>query len=260
MKVFIVVDMEGGSGIYSFNLQTHADTRYNETAKRMVTGDTNAAIEGAFTGGADEVVVFDSHGSGTIDFEQLDPRAMLVSLGAAAPYGMDSSFDALFQVAQHAMAGTAGGVLCHSYDSRDIISIRLNGEEIGEMGIRAAIAARYDIPFVLETGDEAACKEAERLVPGIESACVKWGHSQDSALMLHPERGQELIREAAARAVRRARDIPMIRVHPPFELQVTYVREHRAHLLSGMPGVERIDGRTVRAASDNLCALEALLL
>lgn len=260
MKVFILVDMEGGSGIYSFGLQTYGDAPQNDAAKRIVTRDTNAAIEGAFDGGAQEVTVFDSHGPGTIEFELLDPRAKLVSLGAASPYGLDASYDALFQVAQHAMAGTAKGVLCHTYCSRSIISARLNGREIGEMGIRAAIAGGYGIPFVLETGDEAACLEAEALVPGIETACVKWGYSQESALMLHPEKGRELIREKAARAVRRAPEIAPFTVVPPFELEVTYVQEQEAHRRSRFPRVQRVDSRTVQAVGDDLVALEASLL
>jgi D-amino peptidase len=260
MKVYILVDMEGGSGVYSFRLQTWSGTPYNETAKRLVTGDTNASIEGAFEGGADEVVVFDSHGSGTIDFEQLDPRAKLLSLGTRVPYGMDATFGALFQVAQHAMAGTAGAVLCHSYDSREIISIRLNGREIGEMGIRAAIAGAFGIPFVLETGDAAACREAEALVPGMETACVKWGSSQEAALMLHPQKSRELIREKAASAVRRAPAISPVRLGPPYELAVSYLQEQRAHGVSLLPGAERLDARTVRMRGDDLCALETSLL
>jgi D-amino peptidase len=260
VKVYILVDMEGGSGVFSFRLQTYADGRYNETAKRLVTGDTNAAIAGAFDGGAEEVVVFDSHGSGAIDFERLDPRASLMSMGAPAPYGMDSSFGALFQVAQHAMAGTVGGVLCHSYSSREITGLWLNGRQMGEMGIRAAMAGASGIPFVLETGDQAACLEAQELVPAIETACVKWGYSQESALLLHPQRSSELIREKAARAVQRAPAIAPLKVEAPYELKVAYVQEQRASELALNPQVQRIDGRTVLMRGNSLAALERALL
>jgi len=260
MKVYILVDMEGGSGVFSFRSQTWENTPHNGAARRLVTSDTNAAIAGAFDGGADEVEVFDSHGSGTIDIELLDPRAKLISTGTRPPYGMDATFGALFQVAQHAMAGTAGGVLCHTYSSRDIIEVRLNGREIGEMGIRAAIAGSFGIPFVLETGDAAACREAEALVAGIEAACVKWGSSQESALMLSPSKAGELIREKAAAAVRRAPAIPPLRLGPPYELAVTYLQEHRAYQLSLLPGAERRDARTISMRGDDLVVLEACLL
>lgn len=257
MKIYVLVDMEGGSGIHSFNLQTNRDSYYYKVAKRFVTQDTNAAIEGALAAGADEVIVWDSHGPGTIDFELLDPRAKLTrGAGAYSPWGMGSSFDALFQVAQHSKAGTRKGVLCHTYNSRDIIGMWLNGKEIGEMGIRATIAGTFDIPFVLETGDEAACREARELVPEIETACVKWGYAQEVALMLHPKKSYDLIKEKAMRAIKRIRQISPVKLGPPYELKVKYVQEQMTFLASRRTGVERIDSRTIVIRGDNLPELE----
>lgn len=255
MKVYILVDMEGGSGIHSFSLQASRDSYYYKVAKRFVTQDTNAAIEGALAAGADEVVVWDSHGPGTIDFEILDSRAKLIR-GVLSPWGMDSSFGALFQVAQHSKAGTEKGVLCHTYSSREIIGMWLNDKDIGEMGIRAAIAGTFDIPFALETGDEAACTEAKELVPEIETACVKWGYAQEAALMLHPTKSYNLIKEKAMRATKRIREISPVKFDPPYKLKVKYVQEQMAFLVSRRTGVERVDSRTIVIRGDNLPELE----
>ena len=51
MKVFISADMEGISGV------THAehvrrDGKEHERARRLMTGEVNAAVEGAFEAGA----------------------------------------------------------------------------------------------------------------------------------------------------------------------------------------------------------------
>jgi len=257
MKVYVLVDMEGGSGIHSFSLQTNRDSYYYKVAKRFVTQDTNAAIEGALAAGADEIAVWDSHGSGTIDFELLDPRAKLIrGAGAYSPWGMDSSFDALFQVAQHSKARTSKGVLCHTYSSQDIIGMWLNGKEVGEMGIRAVIAGTFDISFVLETGDETACREAKKLVPEIETACVKWGYAQEAALMLHPKKSYNLIKEKATRAIKRVGEISPLKFGPPYELKVRYVQEQKAFLASSRTGVERVDSRTIVIRGDNLPELE----
>jgi len=56
MKVFISVDMEGISGLVRW---ADVATRGQDYAlnRSILTADANAAIEGAFAGGAEEVVV-----------------------------------------------------------------------------------------------------------------------------------------------------------------------------------------------------------
>ena len=108
MKVFIAVDLEGVSGL------TDADEMYAgrpgfDVAQRLMTGDANAAIAGAFDGGATEVVVCDAHGPGrTLLVEDLDPRAVLTR-GRSKPMrmveGLDASFDLVFLVGMHGRSG-----------------------------------------------------------------------------------------------------------------------------------------------------------
>src|SRR6478752_580357 len=62
LKVYVSVDMEGIGGISHSKPTDRADAGYPAAVALMV-GEANAAIEGAFDGGAAEVVVNDSHGS-----------------------------------------------------------------------------------------------------------------------------------------------------------------------------------------------------
>ena len=62
VKVFILVDMEGISGICLEAHTTGGTTEY-EMARRWMTQDVNAAVQGALDGGATEVVVADGHGT-----------------------------------------------------------------------------------------------------------------------------------------------------------------------------------------------------
>ena len=79
MKIYISVDMEGVSGINCPDYVTR-DGRLYAVGQRLATADTNAAVRGAFDGGADEVIVADMHGgSGNLLVESLDPRAMLMA-------------------------------------------------------------------------------------------------------------------------------------------------------------------------------------
>ena len=60
MKVYMAVDMEGATGICSADFCTKGNAYYPE-GRRLITGDVNAAVEGALAGGATEVIVADMH-------------------------------------------------------------------------------------------------------------------------------------------------------------------------------------------------------
>ncbi|MDP9286509.1 MAG: M55 family metallopeptidase [Actinomycetota bacterium] len=57
MKVFIVSDMEGVSGIVKWQQVTGGHAMYEEG--RPYTGEINAAVRGAKAAGATEIVVMD---------------------------------------------------------------------------------------------------------------------------------------------------------------------------------------------------------
>src|SRR4029079_15935487 len=59
MKVYLSVDMEGGAGGRHPTPTARGDTRYPDAVELMI-GEANSAIEGAFDGGATEVLVNDS--------------------------------------------------------------------------------------------------------------------------------------------------------------------------------------------------------
>ncbi len=60
MRVFISVDMEGVAGIVHSD-QTLPHTPEYAQSCRLMTGEANAAVEGALAAGATEVVVSDAH-------------------------------------------------------------------------------------------------------------------------------------------------------------------------------------------------------
>ena len=61
MKILIAADMEGITGVVDSNQTNPSHAEYNRF-RGLMTGDVNAAVRGAFDGGAGEVVVADSHG------------------------------------------------------------------------------------------------------------------------------------------------------------------------------------------------------
>ncbi len=78
MKVFISVDMEGISGITDPE-DVLPDGADYQRGREFMTGDANAAILGAYDGGADEVLVNDPHWiMRNLLLERLNPRARTI--------------------------------------------------------------------------------------------------------------------------------------------------------------------------------------
>jgi D-amino peptidase len=165
---------------------------------------------------------------------------------------MDDSFDALFFLGQHARAGTRAGNLAHSYSSKSIEVIRLNGVEVGEFGARAALAGSYGVPTVFVSGDDRMMAEARELVPNIYGAQVKVGLGPQVALHLAPEDARDLIREIAAAATSHIADIePYVIPGPPYE-QLVRIWARTDPTGYTRRGFEQIDARTFVKRADRL--------
>jgi len=219
MKLYIHTDIEGVAGM------VHFEDRQDETTEgyyrrlrlhKLLTGEVNAAIEGALEAGVDEILVNDSHGSGySILFEELNPAAQIIHGPLTRqPFWtpcLDETVDVLFCLAQHAMAGT-NGLLAHSCWC-------VNGDlYFGEGGMAMALAGYYDIPAVLITGDNVVTAQCQELVPEMEAVVVKEALSPYNAKSWTPARAQEMIREGAKRAIERMDEVPPFRIEGPYTL------------------------------------------
>ena len=174
-KVYISVDMEGISGVNGDDQTGPGGAEYGR-ARRLMVEDANAAIRGAFEGGATDVLVNDSHGhQRNLLPEDLDPRARLIS-HSFKRYGMmeglDETFDAIVFVGYHAKADAPRGLFAHT-GSGVVRDLQVNGRSVGEGGMNAALAAWYGVPVVAVTGDDTAVDEVKAVVPGIRGVVVK---------------------------------------------------------------------------------------
>lgn len=99
MKIFISVDIEGVAGVADRDDTKLEGVEY-ETARRWMTAEANAAIEGALAAGAIEIVVADSHGHmRNLLPDLLHPDALLIRgtpRGVSMMDGLDHSFAAGF--------------------------------------------------------------------------------------------------------------------------------------------------------------------
>ncbi len=261
MKVLIETDLEGVAGVVSFEDQAYASGKYYEAAKKLLTAEVNAAVEGAIAAGAEDVLVIDGHGAGGIYFEDLHPRARLLHGRPLAPWRtlqkVYAEYDVFAIIGQHAMAGVADGNLNHTQSSRTVDYYKLNGKPIGEIAQCALYFGALGLPFIFLSGDEAACREAEELVPGITTVAVKKGLSRGSAISLSAVEARRRIREGMELALRRQRQnpLPPLTWEGPFVLEKRFFHTHIADRAASQPGVERVDAQTVRLRGDDILEL-----
>ena len=258
MRIYMMTDLEGVSGVLEFDDRKSTDAVAQKKRifhRRLLTGEVNAAVAGAFDGGATYVLVNDGHGGGnTILFDELDERAEIIQgreRGRWFPH-LDTSFDCVFSLGTHAMAGTPRAVLCHTY-SRTVRHWKLNGERIGEFGVLALVAGYYNVPTVFCAGDSAGCDETKALIPDIVVAPVKEGLSRFSAKQLSHAKACELIRERAAEAVARIGEIPPATVGGPYTFRLE-VFENSFDPEKPPAGGTVIDPTTVEYTEDDLLA------
>lgn len=254
MKVFISVDLEGISGVVHDEHTTRSG-REHDRARKLMTGEANAAVSGAFEAGASEVVVNDSHGTmRNLIPEELHEDAKLIT-GSAKPLGMmqgiDQTFDAVFLVGYHARRGTLHGILDHTYSGATVSSFIVNGQELGETGMNAAIAGCFDVPVILVTGDSAVTSEAKALLGNVETVAVKEAVSRWSAKCMHPNKARAAIKQGAISALKKHKEMRPFKLKAPYELRVELMNAGMADVAELIPEVKRVAPRVVAYSSDD---------
>lgn len=268
MRVYISVDMEGIGGISHPDPTGRADAGYAAAVELMV-GEANAAVEGALSGGAKDVVVNDSHGGMfNLPPERLHPAARLVQ--GQKPYSMvesaaDSAFDVALFIGYHTRAGHPRGTIAHTYSGSPTLTL-LDGRPVGESGMNALYLGALDVPVGLVTGDDALAEETRDWLPWAETVVVKRAVSWRAADSLHPSRARELVAAGAQRAVKRARTadgeggFQPLHVPPPVEIQMELAHAGHADYAAVLPGSRRVGDRGVAfTATDGLEAYRAFL-
>ena len=197
-RIFISIDMEGISSIVDGKETSSRENAYSY-GRKLMAGDLNAAIEGALEAGVTEIMVADAHGGKRNLLPEDVHEAAKLMRGTPRPYsmmtGINEEFDAALYIGYHAMKGTKLGILSHTISGGTVDGVFINNTEMGEFGLNAALAGWYNVPSIFLSGDKAATDEAERFIPGITTATVKWASSRSSATCLHPKESRNMIRQ-----------------------------------------------------------------
>lgn len=204
LRIYIVTDLEGASGVYQFAQTREPGNSLGEKAKEYLMGDIAAVVRGLRAAGVTDIVVLDGHGSGAFIPHLMEPGAKYIT-GRPRPGPLtdfDGSFAGLIQLGAHAMMGTPDGVLCHTQSSRTENRYWYNGVESGELAQCAAIAGHYGVPTIMVTGDEATCREAGRFFgSNCVTVAVKRGITREAAELYPFDETRQALYEGARRAV-----------------------------------------------------------
>jgi D-amino peptidase len=262
MDVFVSVDMEGIAGITTMRQVTRGTDDYPRS-RQLMTDEANAAVAGAFEGGAKRVVVSDSHGDmGNLLPDRLDRRAELVAGTPKLPWSMLTGIGPDFAVAlfigYHAGGGVEAAVMDHTYTSY-FFDVRVNGDQWNETHLNAALAGSFGVPVGLVTGDDKCCDQAKRL-KGVRTVAVKKGMGRHVSSSLSPHVAHERIRRAALEATKTANEALVFRPKPPFELEVDMITTACTEIAALAPGTQRTGPRTVAFAAKTVQDMMRALL
>jgi D-amino peptidase len=249
LKVYISVDMEGIWGVVHGE-QTASDSREYGQARKWMAEDVNAVLAGLFEAGATEVVVNDSHGGmRNIVASDLDPRASLIS-GTPKPLvmmqGIDSSFAACLLIGYHAKAGSEAAILDHTISSASVRYIKINGRELPELGINAAIAGYFKVPVIMLSGDKETCRQAKDILgPDIVTVEVKEAYGRYTAKLLPRDEARRRLTEGAREALTKRSAAKTFVLSPPLQFELGVLNSGQADMPANLPGIKRVDARTL---------------
>jgi len=226
-SVYIIADMEGLAGAVRNATEMRPVSRggspQHERFRQELTDEVNALITGARAAGATQFIVNEGHG-GTLFrnvlVDRLDPEAILIR-GYPKPIvmstGLNPMVDAMMIVGAHANAGSPG-IISHNFA---FDSFTVNGKVLNEAGIAGFIGGEMGVPMALASGDDALTAETSAMLGPLETVTVKTVFSRSAAAVLPPTTVHRLLRQAAARAVRRVKagELRPLQMEKPYRVR-----------------------------------------
>lgn len=264
-NVFISFDMEGVGCLTSWQ-ELKKESPSLAQIRELATEEVNAAIRGIRNARQDigEIIICDSHAGGeNLLIDMLETGIHLVK-GTPRNYymveGIDQQFDILFFIGYHAMIGTRGAGMDHSYSSSSIYNIKLNGKYVGETEINAAVAGHYKVPLGLVSGDDKLVNEVRKFFgQEVEVIITKYGISRFAAKCRHPHDIQQEIEKKAELAVKKVKKLNPFIFRPPINAEIELINTVIGDVIEPVPGLKRVSARKVTFRTKNIIEFYRLL-
>ena len=261
MKIYIMNDIEGVSGIHHKEQVLMDGERYSE-GRKLMTREANICADALKEAGVDTVYYHDCHGKGSnVHWEELSTSIDKVIMGSNG--NIQNRFaecvkecDGVILLGYHAMAGTPGAILEHTFSSKAWQNLWINGEKSGEARMDAAILGDWGVPVIMVSGDDKLEKEVREFLPDIPVAVVKEGLSCMGGILLSPEKAKEEIRQKTIEAVKNIDKAKPYKIPAPVEMKLELVERNEVPHTYTKPYITVHDGRTYSVTGDNV--VEAL--
>lgn len=226
-KYCISVDLEGLACVVgSYGQGLAENTKNYAFAAQQGVKEANAAAKALFDSGAEEVVIWDCHGTGVnLDYSQFDKRCkFIIGAGSRIRFpGIDDRYDGVLFIGYHAY-DTPKATLAHVYSSSTFVSHKINGKDIGELQLDAAIAGKRGVKTLFVSSDDICVAQALESFPWVKSVVTKTALAWNSCISKHPDFVCDEIYEKVKEAVKDIDKMKPYIIQTPFELSVTYKR------------------------------------
>lgn len=256
MKVWIGTDMEGVSGVASREHTSDKGSLYHLACK-WLTEEVNAVAGAAFSTGAREVVVADTHGTcHNILREDLHPEARLIngkvaSLPNSAVVGLSEDVDAVFLVGYHVRANRDPGMLDHTAWAQTVAEVRMNGKPVGETELVAGYAGSLGVPTLAVLGDDVLAEDVRQHMPGVRPVVVKQAINRFTGCHESPARVYRRIEEGVREAMVGAADVTPFAFSRPTTIELVFKHPTYADLAEMVPLCHRTGPDTVAFTGDD---------
>ncbi len=260
MRVYISADMEGICGISSYDDVDPSSGRY-ERSRTLMEKELSFICNILKDFGVKEIVINDSHWyMNNLRIENLPGFVNLIS-GYPKPLsmmeGIDKGFDMCMFIGYHSAASTTYGHLAHTYSSRVINRIEINGNLCSEAYINALIASHFGVPVALISGDHRLKIQEEARFPNTEFVITKKGTTFNSALLRHPDEVFKDYENSINSIFKKG--LRPIEIPEKLEFTVEFKDVRMTDTVEICPYVERIDALRVRFAEENIITAFKLL-
>lgn len=248
MQVYISVDMEGVTGVSHWDQVDDSHREYPRYREQMVR-EVKAACEGALSAGARRILVKDAHMTGrNLHGCELPSEVELVSGWSGHPLNMvqelDDEFDAALFVGYHAPAGSPGNPLAHTFSSKKVATMRVNGAVASEYLICAYAAEMFAVPVVFASGDETLCAHVAEHSPACCTVATMRGVGP-SIVSRCPTTVVEQIAAEVKRALQSDLDACRLKRPAEYRLEIDFKQPIDAYGSAFYPGAELVGQATV---------------
>lgn len=254
MKIYISSDIEGTCALCDWDEAMPGGAGYAYFAQLM-TKEVASACFGALDAGW-EVTVKDAHNTArNIDPQMLPAEAMLIRAWTGDMFEMlggitADKYDAIGFTGYHSDAFSDGNPLSHTM-VRKVNRVTINGINASEFVINMFTAGYLGIPVVFLSGDEALCRQAETLVPGITTVPTK-NVIGGATITRHPEVVRGEIRAKMAQALaNQDKSACMVKMPEHFRAVIDYKEWLDANKYCNYPGAKREDIKTISFETDD---------